>query len=158
MITSSIYPLSAATKGFKNLSSYSLVCLLMISSHIAHDCLIESNVILANNATLAGHVQVHENAILGGNSAVHQYVKIGKYAMIGGMSGVEKDIIPYGLYIGIRTNLKGINIIGLKRKGLENNKIKTLNHFIKENLWDEARVFVSNKKFSCTLVSSILSY
>ena len=60
-------------------------CLFMVGSHVAHDCLIKSNVILANNATLAGHVEIFENAILGGNSAVHQFVKIGKFAMIGGM-------------------------------------------------------------------------
>ena len=106
-------------------------CLFMVGSHIAHDCLIESNVILANNATLAGHVQVHENAILGGNSAVHQYVKIGKYAMIGGMSGVEKNIIPYGLYTGIRSDLKGINIVGLKRKGLNSTTINNILKCIK---------------------------
>ncbi|MDC2992522.1 acyl-ACP--UDP-N-acetylglucosamine O-acyltransferase, partial [Pelagibacteraceae bacterium] len=97
-------------------------CLFMVGSHVAHDCKIKSNVILANNATLAGHVEIDVNAILGGNCAIHQFVKIGKFAMIGGMSGVEKDIIPYGLYTGIRENLKGINVIGLKRKGLESIK------------------------------------
>ena len=103
----------------------------MVGSHIAHDCRISSNVILANNATLAGHVEIGENAILGGNSAVHQFVRIGKYSMIGGMSGVEKDIIPYGLYIGIRENLKGINLIGLKRKGLDSISINKISHIIK---------------------------
>ncbi len=107
-------------------------CLFMVGSHIAHDCIINSNVILANNATLAGHVEVDNNAILGGNSAVHQFVRIGKYAMIGGMSGVEKDIIPYGLYLGIRENLKGINLIGLKRKGLDNNSISNIAKKIKD--------------------------
>ena len=101
-------------------------CLFMVGSHVAHDCIIKSNVILANNATLAGHVEIFENAILGGNSAVHQFVKIGKFAMIGGMSGVEKNIIPYGLYTGIRADLKGINIIGLKRKGINSNQIKII--------------------------------
>ena len=101
-------------------------CLFMVGAHVAHDCLIKSNVILANNATLAGHVEVYENAILGGNTAVHQFVKIGKFAMIGGMSGVEKNIIPYGLYTGIRTDLKGINIIGLKRKGIKSNQINKI--------------------------------
>ena len=101
-------------------------CLFMVSSHIAHDCIIKSNVILANNATLAGHVEIFENAIIGGNSAIHQHVKIGKYAMIGGMSGVEKNIIPYSLYTGIRSELKGINIIGLKRKGLNSKNINLI--------------------------------
>ena len=111
-------------------------CLFMVGSHIAHDCKINSNVILANNATLAGHVEIDDNAIIGGNSAIHQFVRIGKYSMIGGMSGVEKDIIPYGLYIGIRENLKGVNLIGLKRKGLDNqiiNKINTVTSSIFNN-------------------------
>jgi acyl-[acyl-carrier-protein]--UDP-N-acetylglucosamine O-acyltransferase len=107
-------------------------CLLMVGSHIAHDCKINSNVVLANNATLAGHVEIDNNAILGGNSAVHQFVRIGKYSMIGGMSGVEKDIIPYGLYTGIRENLKGINLIGMKRKGLNSSSINEINIIIKK--------------------------
>ena len=98
-------------------------CLFMVGSHVAHDCQISSNVILANNATLAGHVVIDNNAIIGGLSAVHQFVHIGKYAMIGGMSGVGSNIIPYGLYLGIRDNLRGINIIGLKRKNVD---IKTI--------------------------------
>ncbi len=106
-------------------------CLFMVGSHIAHDCIIKSNVILANNATLAGHVEIENNAILGGNSAIHQFVRIGKYAMIGGMSGVEKDIIPYGLYMGIREKLKSLNLIGLKRKGLKSNTINEIKNLVK---------------------------
>ena len=110
-------------------------CLFMVGAHIAHDCMIGSNTILANNATLAGHVEIDNNAIIGGNSAIHQFVKIGKNSMVGGMSGLEKNLIPYGLYIGIRSNMKGLNLIGLKRKGLDNRKIKTLNQFI-ENVFN----------------------
>ena len=111
-------------------------CLFMVGSHIAHDCKIESNVILANNATLAGHVEIGENAIIGGNSAVHQFVQIGKNSMIGGMSGVEKNILPYCLYIGIRTGLKGLNLIGLKRKNIPNNHIKMISSFL-HDLFDK---------------------
>ena len=114
-------------------------CLFMVGSHIAHDCIIESNVILANNATLAGHVEIGENAIVGGNSAIHQFVKIGKYSMIGGMSGVEKNILPYCLYIGIRTGIKSLNLIGLKRKNISNKNIKIMNSFLVE---------IFNKDFS----------
>ena len=114
-------------------------CLFMVGSHIAHDCQIESNVILANNATLAGHVEIGENVIIGGNSGIHQFVKIGKYSMIGGMSGVEKNIIPYCLYIGIRTGLSGLNLIGLKRKNISNDKIKIISSFLK---------FIFNKDLS----------
>ena len=101
-------------------------CLIMVGSHIAHDCNIASNVILVNNATLGGHVTIDNHAIIGGNSAIHQFIHIGKYAMIGGMSGVESNIIPYGLYMGIRSNLRGLNIIGLKRKQLQTNKISKI--------------------------------
>ena len=101
-------------------------CLFMVGSHIAHDCYISSNVIMANNATLAGHVNIGQNAIIGGLAAIHQFVSIGKYAMIGGMSGVESNIIPYGLYIGIRENLRGLNLIGLKRKNVEKNIINEI--------------------------------
>ena len=107
-------------------------CLFMVGSHIAHDCKINSNVILANNATLAGHVEIGDNAIIGGNSAIHQFVQVGKFAMIGGMSGVEKNILPYCLYIGIRTGIKGLNLIGLKRQNFSNKKIKLLSSFIKK--------------------------
>ena len=120
-------------------------CLFMVGAHIAHDCKISSNVILANNATLAGHVEIHQNAIIGGNSAIHQFVRIGKFAMIGGMSGVEKDIIPYGLYTGIRENLKSLNIVGLKRKGLKTdliNNIKTLVNLI----FDQKDTIINNIK------------
>ena len=101
-------------------------CLIMVGSHIAHDCIISSNVILVNNAMLGGHVSIDECAIIGGNSAIHQFVNIGKYAMIGGMSGVESNIIPYGLYTGIRSNLRGLNLVGLKRKGLDKKVIQNI--------------------------------
>ena len=120
-------------------------CLFMVGSHIAHDCKIKSNVILANNATLAGHVEIGNNAIIGGNSAIHQFVRIGKYVMIGGMSGVEKDIIPYGLYTGIRENLKGLNLIGLKRKGLDTASINEINNII-NNIFKKDTPILSNIK------------
>ena len=118
-------------------------CLFMVGAHIAHDCQIESNVILANNATLAGHVEIGENAIIGGNSAVHQFVQIGKNSMIGGMSGVEKNILPYCLYIGIRTGLKGLNLIGLKRKNIPNNHIKIISSFL-HDLFDKKNSIENN--------------
>jgi len=107
-------------------------CLFMVGSHVAHDCQISSNVILANNATLAGHVVINNNVIIGGLSAVHQFVNIGKYAMIGGMSGVESNIIPYGLYIGIRDNLRGLNLIGLKRKNVDTKTIYKVKKIFKK--------------------------
>ncbi len=130
-------------------------CLFMVGSHVAHDCIIKSNVILANNATLAGHVEIDNNAILGGNSAVHQFVRIGKYAMIGGMSGVEKDIIPYGLYTGIRENLKSLNLIGLKRKGLTSNVINEIKNLI-NIIFDKNDTIENNIKNNFVESSKIL--
>ena len=112
-------------------------CLIMVGCHIAHDCCISSNVILVNNSLLGGHVFIDEFAIIGGHSAIHQFVNIGKYAMIGGMSGVENNIIPYGLYFGIRSNLRGLNLIGLKRKGLKKNTINSINKIFKKMFNDK---------------------
>ena len=101
-------------------------CLFMVGAHVAHDCIIGNDVIMANNATLGGHVQVGDFAILGGLSAVHQFVRIGPHAMIGGMSGVENDIIPYGSAMGDRAHLSGLNIVGMKRRGFSRDDIHVL--------------------------------
>ena len=95
-------------------------CLLMISSHVAHDCKIGNNVVIANNVPLGGHVTIEDSVVIGGNSAVQQFTRIGRLAMIGGMTGVLKDVIPFGLSFGNRNYLRGINLIGLKRKKYEN--------------------------------------
>ena len=102
-------------------------CLLMISSHIAHDCYIGNNVVIANNVPLGGHVTIEDSVIVGGNSAVQQFTRIGRLAMIGGMTGVLKDVIPFGLSFGNRNYLRGINLIGLKRNKYDNKKIMELN-------------------------------
>ena len=101
-------------------------CLFMVGSHVAHDCQIGNHVIMANNATLGGHVVIGDHAILGGLSAVHQFVRIGPYAMIGGMSGVEQDVIPYGSVLGDRAKLSGLNNIGMKRHGISRDNIHAL--------------------------------
>jgi UDP-N-acetylglucosamine acyltransferase len=101
-------------------------CLFMVGVHIAHDCQIGNHVIMANNATLAGHVVIDDYAILGGLSAVHQFVRIGRHAMVGGMSGVERDVIPYGQVMGERARLTGLNIIGMQRRGFSRDDIQGL--------------------------------
>ncbi|MGA8380416.1 MAG: acyl-ACP--UDP-N-acetylglucosamine O-acyltransferase [Stellaceae bacterium] len=101
-------------------------CLFMVGAHVAHDCQIADHVIMANNATLAGHVVVDGYAFLGGLCAVHQFVRIGRHAMIGGMSGVERDVIPYGQVIGNRARLTGLNIIGMQRRGFSREDIQSL--------------------------------
>ena len=100
--------------------------LFMMGAHVAHDCQIGDRVIMANNATLAGHVIVEDDAIIGGLAAIHQYVRIGRHAMVGGMSGVEHDVVPYSLVMGERARLKGINVVGMKRAGFSRGEIQGL--------------------------------
>ena len=107
-------------------------CLFMISSHIAHDCIIGDNVIIANNVPLGGHVTIEDSVVIGGNSAVQQFTRIGRLAMIGGMTGVLKDVTPFGLSIGNRNYLQGLNLIGLRRKKYDNKKIIGLDKAYKE--------------------------
>ena len=107
-------------------------CLFMISSHVAHDCHIGNNVVIANNVPLGGHVTVEDSVVIGGNSAVQQFTRIGRLAMIGGMTGVLKDVIPFGLSYGNRNYLRGINLIGLKRKKYDNKKIMELDSAFKK--------------------------
>ena len=107
-------------------------CLFMISSHVAHDCNVGNNVIIANNVPLGGHVKIEDNVVIGGNSAVQQFTRIGKMAMIGGMTGVLHDVIPYGLSTGNRNSLQGLNLIGLRRAKFENKDILGLSEAYKE--------------------------
>jgi UDP-N-acetylglucosamine acyltransferase len=101
-------------------------CLLMAGCHVGHDCQIGIDVVLANNVVLGGHVEIGDAAILGGMSAVHQFVRIGAYAMVGGMSGVDKDVIPYGSVMGNRAELGGLNMVGLKRRGVDRDTLHAL--------------------------------
>lgn len=118
--------MNPGTEGGGLLTKVGNNCLFMMGAHVAHDCQIADHVILVNNATLAGHVEVDEFAIIGGLSAVHQFVRIGRHAMIGGMSGVENDIIPYGSVTGNRAHLQGLNLVGLKRRSFDRETIHSL--------------------------------
>ena len=100
--------------------------LFMVYCHVAHDCIIQNNIVLANNVQVGGHVTIENNAIVGGSCAIHQFSRIGENAMIGGMTGVLSDVIPYGLSLGNRNNLSGLNLIGLRRAGVSNNDIKIM--------------------------------
>lgn len=118
--------ISPGTEGGGMVTSVGDDCLIMVGAHIAHDCHVGNHVILVNNATLAGHVSVGDHAILGGLSAVHQWVRIGAHSFLGGLSGLENDLIPYGSAIGDRARLGGLNIVGLKRRGFERERIHKL--------------------------------
>ena len=106
--------------------------LIMIGAHIAHDCIIGNNIVIANNAAIAGHAEIQDYVILGGNCGVHQFTRIGKMAMIGGMTGVSRDVIPYGLSTGNRNVLNGVNLVGLRRVKTPNKEIIGLSETYKE--------------------------
>jgi UDP-N-acetylglucosamine acyltransferase len=138
-------------------------CLFMVGSHIAHDCIIGNEVILANNATLAGHVEVDDQAIIGGLSAVRQFVRIGKGAMVGGMSGVESDVIPFGTVFGERASLNGLNIIGMKRKSISREEIHQTRHFFEELFHNDkenflAKIELANNNYSGYVVKEIINF
>lgn len=94
-------------------------CLLMAVVHVAHDCEIGDGVVIANNVVMGGHVSIGAGAVIGGAAALHQFVRIGRGAMVGGVSGVEADVIPFGSVIGNRARLSGLNVIGLRRRGVD---------------------------------------
>ena len=124
--------INPGTEGGGGLTTIGDNCLFMISSHIAHDCKIGNHVVIANNVPLGGHVIIEDSVIIGGNSAVQQFTRIGRLAMVGGMTGVLKDVIPFGLSFGNRNYLKGLNLIGLKRKKYENKTIMELQEAYKK--------------------------
>ena len=124
--------INPGTDGGGGLTKIGNNCLFMVSSHVAHDCVIGDNVVAVNNVAIGGHVQIEDNAIIGGNSAIHQYIRIGKFAMIGGICAVIRDVIPYGLVHGNRSVLQGINLIGLRRNNISNQDIALLTNAYKE--------------------------
>ena len=101
-------------------------CLLMVGTHVAHDCTVGDRVIMANGAGLAGHVEVGDTVFIGGGAAIHQFVRIGRQAVIGGVTGIERDVIPFGAAIGNRARLVGLNLVGLKRRGFARAQINAL--------------------------------
>lgn len=138
-------------------------CLLMVGVHVAHDCVVGNNVIMANNATLAGHVEVGDHVVIGGLSAVHQFVRIGAGAMIGGMSGVENDVIPNGLVMGERASLAGLNLVGLKRRGISREEIHALRHFFKQLFSGQKTEFSARaenlaKNFESRVVQEVIAF
>jgi len=130
--------INPGTEGGGGVTQIGNNCLFMISSHIAHDCKIGNNVVIANNVPIGGHGIIEDDVIIGGNAAVHQFTRVGKLAMIGGMTGVTTDVIPYGLSLGNRNYLEGINLIGLRRKNIPNKDILELTSAYKE-------IFKTNK-------------
>lgn len=101
-------------------------CAFLANSHVGHDCIVGNNVIFSNNVMLAGHCNIGDFVIIGGGAAVIQFARVGAHAFVGGMSGLENDLIPYGMALGNRAYLSGLNIVGLQRRGFARDKIHDL--------------------------------
>ena len=106
--------------------------LFMMSVHVGHDCIVGNEVVLANNASLGGHCLIEDHVIMGALSGVHQFCRVGRGAMIGGLAAVVADVIPYGTVMGNRASLEGLNLVGLKRRGLEKDEINGLRTAFKQ--------------------------
>jgi UDP-N-acetylglucosamine acyltransferase len=147
-------------------------CLIMAQAHVAHDCLIGDGVIMANAATLAGHVVIEDRANIGAYSGVHQFCRVGKEAYIGGYSVVVKDALPFALTVGNHAKCYGLNITGMKRRGYSRAAIDALHHAfhlllsaklnttqaverIKQEITDSPICFVSSKNPAAALPNEI---
>jgi UDP-N-acetylglucosamine acyltransferase len=136
-------------------------CVFLAHSHVAHDCKLGNDVLLSNNVMLGGHCQIGDFAIFSGGSAAHQFVRIGAHAFVGGLTGVENDVIPYGLAVGNRAALAGLNIVGLKRRGFSREVIHDLRRAyralfapegtLKERVEDVSAEFAHNEQVQLIL-------
>ena len=138
--------------------------LFMAGSHVAHDCLIGNNCVFANNVMLAGHVIVGDFAILGGLSAVHQWTRIGSYSFLGGFSALTKDLIPFGLAIGNRAVLEGLNLTGLRRRNFDSSEIKKVKEAYSilfessETEFKKRVILLKDSKIQSTVVNDIIDF
>jgi UDP-N-acetylglucosamine acyltransferase len=138
-------------------------CNFLANSHVAHDCKIGNNVIFSNGALVAGHCKIGDNVIMGGGCGVHQFCRIGNNAFVGGLAGVENDIIPFGTALGNRAYLGGLNLIGMKRAGLERDSIHKCRRAFKDLFSGERAVAdaveaVEKELGSDPVVKSILDF
>jgi len=112
-------------------------CFFMVGSHVGHDCHVGSNVVVANNVLLAGHVTVGDYVVFGGGAAVRQFVRIGDGVMIVGLSGVRADVIPFGTVQGPLAHLVGLNVIGMRRRGVSKADIHRYREAYRALFWGE---------------------
>jgi len=136
---------------------------IMAYSHIAHDCKVSNNVTMANAATLAGHVQVYDHAVIGGLVAVHQFSRIGEFAMVGGLTGISQDVPPYVIVSGVRANLYGLNLVGLRRGGVSEASLRALRSaykilFQSDKLLKEALKEVKKTIRGCAEVNNLVDF
>ncbi len=118
--------MNPGTEGGGSVTTVGNGCAFLANSHVGHDCIVGNNVIFSNNVMLAGHCTVGDYAIIGGGAAVIQFARVGAHSFLGGMSGLENDLIPYGMALGNRAYLSGLNIVGLQRRGFSRTDIHGL--------------------------------
>ncbi len=116
--------MNPGTAGDNGITRVGNNCVFLANSHVAHDCVVGNNAIFSNAVMIAGHCVVGDNVIFGGGAGVHQFCRIGRNAFIGGMAGVENDVIPFGMALGNRAYLRGLNLVGMKRAGIERQSIQ----------------------------------
>jgi len=137
--------------------------LFMMQVHVGHDCRVGSHCVLANSVALGGHVTVGDNAVLGGLAGIHQFVRIGQGAMIGTGSSVVNDVIPYGSVVSARGHLGGLNLIGLRRRGVDKSHMNALRALYKDlfadagNLQERARALQADAPDN-TLTADVLEF
>jgi UDP-N-acetylglucosamine acyltransferase len=155
--------MNPGTKGGGMATTVGNHCAFLANSHVGHDSRVGNHVIFSNNVMLAGHCIVDDYVIVGGGAAVIQYTHVGAHAFVGGMSGLENDLIPYGMAIGNRARLNGLNIVGLQRRGFSREQIHALRRAyrllfadegtLKERVDDVAVTFEDNP-----IVQEIVAY
>ncbi len=156
--------INLGTKGGGGITKIGKNCLLMVGTHIAHDCIIGNNIIFANHSTLAGHVIIENHVVVGALSAIHQFSRIGEGAMIGGMSGVTADVVPFSTVKGNRAKLSGLNLVGLKRNNFDKNEITELRKVFKYIFFSKNRTLndrineIKKKKLNLYTVDTILNF
>ena len=155
--------INPGTKGGGGLTKIGNDCLFMLGSHVGHDCKVGNNVVMTNNSALAGHVIVEDRVIIGGLSGIHQHCRIGESAMIGALSMVANDVAPFTTVMGERANLVGLNIIGLRRRGVNNEEIKCLKDvydqlFQPNIILREKAEEISKQDIDSVLVKKMLSF
>lgn len=118
--------ISTGSRSGRGVTRVGARCYLMAGCHVAHDCIVGDGVTLSNGVQLGGHVELAEGVIMGGLSAIQQFGRVGRYAFISGVTGVVADIIPYGSVVGTHARLHGLNLVGLRRRGIARANIHAL--------------------------------
>ena len=129
-------------------------CVFLANAHVAHDCILGNNIIFSNAVMVAGHCKIGDNVIFGGGAGVHQFCRIGRNAFVGGMAGVENDVIPYGVALGNRAYLGGLNVVGMKRAGIERDSIHAARKVFKHLFSGDETVAKAIKTIPAELLSN----